>query len=65
MNREFVGQLVDLAMVFAKNQTGGSVREDVSVADTLWELMETAAETLHEQTGQEVNISLIHAEEPI
>ena len=65
MNIEAAFEMVDLALSLARSQMRGNVQSDVTVEETLLEIVRSAARAYQDQTGEALDPSLIKVEEPI
>jgi len=65
MNPKVAFEIVELALSLAKNQTGGKIQEDLTLADILLQIIGKAVYAYQQHTGEPLDPSLIKAEEPV
>jgi len=65
MNPSVVFEIVELALSLTKNQTGGKVQQDATLADTLVQIIAKSIQAYKDQAGQPVDPTLIKAEAPL
>ena len=65
MNIDIALQIVYLAVSLVKTQTSGSLHATEDVGTTLSEIVRVAARAYQDHTGEAVDPSLIHSEEPL
>ena len=65
MNPDLIFEILDLAVSLAETQSTGTVQQDATVAGTLVQIIQKAAQVYRQHTGETLDPSVIQAEEPL
>ena len=65
MNSDFIVQILQLASSLVEIQISGKAQSDATLAQTLVNFVQAAAQAYQNQTGQPIDPSLIKPEAPL